>query len=116
MKRNTGGAIGISLVSNMLNSRKQTLQAYLNEHFTVFSAWGLDQMASPRPGSPHLNLMQGLTHHQTEGFALVYQNLQEQASLLACNDIYRVLAFASLICIPIFLFPKKSDDKAGALH
>jgi MFS transporter, DHA2 family, multidrug resistance protein len=116
MMRNTGGAIGISLVSNMLNSREQTHQAYLSEHFTVFSAWGLDQMAPGLPGSPHLNLMQGLARHQTEGFALIYQTLQQQASLLAYNDIYRMLAFASLICVPIFLLLKKSDENPGAVH
>jgi hypothetical protein len=83
MMRNIGGAIGISLVSNLLNSREQTHQAYLNEHFTAFSAWRLDQMAPYMPGSPHLNLIQGLTTHQTEGFGLISQNLQQQASLLA---------------------------------
>ena len=30
MMRNTGSAIGISLVTNMLNSREQTHQAYLD--------------------------------------------------------------------------------------
>ena len=65
-------------------------------------------MAPHLPESPHLNLMQGLTRHRTEGFALIYQNLQEQALLLAYSDIYRMLAFASLLCVPVFLFLKKS--------
>ena len=45
MMRNTGSAIGISLVANLLNSREQIHQAYLTEHFTTFAAWRLDEMA-----------------------------------------------------------------------
>jgi DHA2 family multidrug resistance protein len=116
MMRNTGGAVGISLVSNMLNSREQTHQAYLAEHFTAFSAWRLDQIGPHMPGSPHLNLMQGLTKHQIEGFGLISQNLQQQASLLAYNDIYRLLALASALCIPVFLLLKRSDRKPVAVH
>ncbi|MEA2679953.1 MAG: transporter, family, multidrug resistance protein, partial [Candidatus Binataceae bacterium] len=39
MMRNTGSAIGISIVTNMLNSREQIHQAYLVQHFSVFDAW-----------------------------------------------------------------------------
>lgn len=116
MMRNTGGAVGISLVSNMLNSREQTHQAYLNEHFTAFAAWRLDQMAPRMPSSLHLNLIRGLATHQTEGFGLISQNIQQQASLLAYNDIYRLLALASALCIPVFLLLKKSDRKPAAMH
>ena len=116
MMRNTGGAFGISMVSNMLNSGEQTHQAYLSEHFTAFSAWGLDRMGPHMPGSPHLNLMQGLSRHQIEGFGMVSQSLQQQASLLAYNDIYRVLALSSALCIPVFLLLKKSDRKPPVAH
>jgi len=100
----------------MLNSGEQTHQAYLAEHLTVFSAWRLDQMAPHIPGSPHLNLMRGLTTHQTEGFGLISQNLQQQTSLLAYNDIYRLLALASALCIPLFLLLKRTDAKPAAAH
>ena len=116
MMRNTGGAVGISLVSNMLNSREQTHQAYLAEHFTPFSAWRLDQIGPHMPGSPHLNLMHGLASHQIEGFGLISQSLQQQASLLAYNDIYRLLALAATLCIPVFLLLKRSDGKQAAAH
>ena len=44
----------------------------------------------------------GLGAHPTDGFGVISQNLQQQASLLAYNDIYRLLALASALCIPIF--------------
>lgn len=116
MMRNTGGAVGISVVSNMLNSREQMHQAYLSEHITAFSTWGLDHMGPHLPGSPHFRLMQGLARHQLEGFGLIGQNLQVQASSLAYNDIYRLLALTSALCIPVFLLLKKTDGKPAAVH
>lgn len=116
MMRNTGSAIGISLVTNLLNSREQMHQAYLDEHFTPFRAWQLDQSGPPMPGSPHFNLAQGLVTHQLQGFGLMYSNLQQQASLLAYNDIYRMLAMTAALFIPAFLLLKKTRARAGAAH
>jgi DHA2 family multidrug resistance protein len=114
MMRNTGSAIGISLVTNMLSSREQTHQAYLNEHFTPFGAWQLDQAPLRMPGSPHLNLFQGIATHQLQGFGMVSAAVRQQASLLAYNDIYRMLAMTALLFIPAFLLLKKSKAKSGA--
>lgn len=116
MMRNTGSAIGISLVTNLLNSREQMHQAYLDEHFTPFRVWQLDQSGPPMPGSPHFNLAQGLVTHQLQGFGLMYSNLQQQASLLAYNDIYRMLAMTAALFIPAFLLLKKTRARAGAAH
>jgi len=116
MMRNTGSAIGISLVINLLNSREQTHQAYLNEHFTLFSAWRLDQSASPMPGSLHLNLARGLITNQAQGFGLIYENIRQQASLLAYNDIYRMLAIAALFSVPAFLLLKRTRASRPVGH
>jgi MFS transporter, DHA2 family, multidrug resistance protein len=116
MMRNSGSAIGISLVTNLLNSREQMHQAYLNEHFTTFRAWQFDQAGPLMPGSPHFNLSQGLIRHQFEGYGMMQGMLQQQASLLAYNDIYRILAMMAAMFIPAFLFLKKSRGKGGAAH
>ena len=116
MMRNTGSAIGISLVTNMLNSREQTHQAYLSEHFTTFRAWQFDQTAPLMPGSPHFNLTQGIATHQLQGFGLMSAGMQQQASLLAYNDIYRMLAMMALVFIPAFLLLKRTTAQRGAAH
>jgi DHA2 family multidrug resistance protein len=106
MMRNTGSAIGISLVTNLLNSRLQVHQSYLTEHFTIFDAWRLD--AAPRmPGAPAPNLVQGLSTNHRESFGMVYRTIQQQGSLLAFNDIYRLLAVLALIFVPAFLLLKR---------
>ena len=117
MVRNTGSAIGISLVSNQLNSREQIHQAYLTEHFTPFDAWRLDLMSPSRmPGSPQFGLVQGLVTQHTQGFGVTYQTIQPQASLLAYNDIYRMLAMIAALFIPAFLLLKKTAGTAGGAH
>ena len=60
MMRNTGSAIGISLVTNMLNSHQQMHQAYLGQHVTIFDAWKLDQAGSQMPGAPPMHLINGM--------------------------------------------------------
>jgi MFS transporter, DHA2 family, multidrug resistance protein len=117
MMRNTGSALGISLVTNLLNSREQTHQAYLTEHFTAFDAWRLDLMSPSRmPGSPHLGLTHELVAGQAQGFGVMYQTIQQQASLLAYNDIYRMLAMIAVLFIPAFLLLKKTRGRAAPAH
>src|SRR4029077_15248243 len=68
MMRNTGSAIGISLVTNLLSSHEQMHQAYLANHVTVFDAWRLDNAPAHMPGALRLNLIGGLTEHHAQGF------------------------------------------------
>jgi MFS transporter, DHA2 family, multidrug resistance protein len=116
MMRNTGSAIGISLVTNLLNSHEQIHQANLSNHFTVFDAWRLDQAAPIIPGASHTNLMHGLVTGQLQGFGAIYQTLQQQASLMAYNDVYRWLAIMSALCVPSFLLLRKFRGGAAAGH
>jgi DHA2 family multidrug resistance protein len=116
MMRNTGSAIGISLVTNLLNSRLQVHQSYLTEHFTIFDAWRLDAAAPGRmPGVPMPNLIQGLNTNHRESFGMVYRTIQQQGSLLAFNDIYRMLALLALLFLPAFLLLKRRPRGGAAL-
>jgi MFS transporter, DHA2 family, multidrug resistance protein len=117
MTRNTGSAIGISLVTNLLNSRLQLHQSYLAEHFTIFQAWQLDAAAPARmPGAPGVGLMHGLTINHPQGLGMMYRTIQQQASLLAFNDIYRLLATMALVFVPAFLFLKQLRAGSSAGH
>ncbi|HKD68491.1 MAG TPA: DHA2 family efflux MFS transporter permease subunit [Candidatus Binataceae bacterium] len=116
MMRNTGSAIGISLVSNLLNSRQQMHQSYLGEHVTIFDAWKLDQAAPRMPGAPNLHLLQGLSLHQPQGLGMIYAELQRQAALMTYNDIYRMLAIMAALLIPTFLLLKRNTGKPAVAH
>src|SRR5579875_51730 len=116
MMRNTGSAIGISLVSNLLGSRQQMHQAYLGEHVTIFDAWRLDQAGARMPGAPDLHLLHGLATHQPQGFGMIYAEIQRQAALMTYNDIYRMLAVMAALLIPSFLLLKRTVGKPVPAH
>jgi DHA2 family multidrug resistance protein len=116
MMRNTGSAIGISIVTNMLNSREQIHQSYLVQHFSVFDAWHISARGARMPGAPTFDFARELVAGQKQGLGMVYQGVQVQASLLAFNDIYRALAILGALCIPIFLFLKKTSGGGAAGH
>jgi len=100
MMVNTGAAIGIASVSNMITSRQQVHQAYLVQHFSIFEAWKLSNLPALMPGSPSFHLMHQLITGERQGFGTVYHLIQAQAWLLAYNDAYRMLAVIAFLCAP----------------
>ena len=116
MMRNAGAAVGISYMTTTLVNHQQIHQSYLVEHFSVFDAWRMSN-AAPRMAGAHGFLytpeMIGGNH---QGLAGVYGMIQAQASMLAFNDIYRVLAMWMVILIPSFLLLRRGATSGGAAH
>ena len=113
MMRNTGAAVGISLVSNLLTARQQVHQTYLVQHFSVFDAWKMSSRMPTVPGGVHMNMIPSLTAGHQQGLGMVYSTIQAQATLLAYNDVYRVLAIAMAALIPWFVFFKRPEAGGG---
>ncbi len=118
MMRNTGAAIGIAWMTNVLLSHQQLHQSYLVEHFSSFDAWRLNNTAPIMPGSPKFQYLPQLITGQKQNFGMVYGAVQAQAAMLSFNDIYRVLALIALIMIPSFVFLRgaKIGGGGGAVH
>ncbi|MGH8011647.1 MAG: DHA2 family efflux MFS transporter permease subunit, partial [Candidatus Binataceae bacterium] len=112
MLRNTGAAIGVSLVSNMLTARGQVHQAYLSQNFSVFEAWNMSKAGSHVPGAPTFNFMHEMVTGQKQGLGMLYNTIQTQASLLSFNDVYRVFAIAVLVIAPLFVLFRKPPGKS----
>ena len=99
--RNIGGSIGIATATALLVRRGQVHQNNLVTHLT--------------PGDPPLaQTIQGLQAHlassgadpvsaHQQALGAIYHLLQQQASLLAYIDNFRLLGYLSLLCIPIVL-------------
>jgi len=111
--RNTGAALGISIVSNLLASREQLHQAVLGQHFTAYEAWKMDHPARQLPGAPHWDLFHGLATDQLQGFAVVYRAIQREATLMAYNDLYRMLAVLAILFVPAFLLLRRARTSAS---
>jgi MFS transporter, DHA2 family, multidrug resistance protein len=118
MTRNTGAAVGIAYLTNMLLTRQQIHQAYLVQHFSVFDAWRMTNAPFFAPGSPRFHFVQQLVTGQRQGLGLVYHAIQQQSAMLAFNDIYRMLAVIALLTIPSFaLFQgARPQESSSAVH
>ncbi len=113
MMRNTGSAIGISLVGNMLTSHEQIHQSYLASHVTPFSTWAMSEAAPRMAGAPPFKFMNQVITGQRQGLGMVYRTVEQQAALLSYNDVYRVFAIAAVICIPGFLWLSRTRSTGG---
>ncbi|HJU29316.1 MAG TPA: MFS transporter, partial [Candidatus Binataceae bacterium] len=117
MMRNTGAAVGIAWMTNVLVRQQQIHQSHLVEHFSVFEAWRLSNMGQTMPGGPHFHYLPQIITGQKQGFGMVYGAIQAQAAMLSFNDIYRILAAISLIMIPSYLLMRGAKSGASrAMH
>jgi DHA2 family multidrug resistance protein len=111
--RNTGGSIGISIVSNVLAHREQFHQSRLIEHAIPSSA-------------PYQNTLQQVTSYfaahgsslneaQHQAVSWIGQQVQAQASFLGYMDAFWVLMLISLAAVPLALTLRKVK-LGGAVH
>jgi DHA2 family multidrug resistance protein len=119
MMRNTGAAVGIAYMTNTLIRNQQIHQSHLVEHFSVFDAWRMSTMTPHSPGAPMFHYLPQIVSGQKQGLGLVYGLIQAQASILAFNDIYRILAVMTLLMIPSFILfraARPANGGASAMH
>ncbi len=112
MMQQQGRAVGIAYVTNMLVHAQQIHQSRLVEHFSVFEAWKMGQMAAHMPGSPVFRYLPQIVTEQKQGLGTIYGLIQAQAAMLAFNDIYRLLTMTAVLMIPSFLILR--GGKPGA--
>jgi DHA2 family multidrug resistance protein len=103
--RNTGGSIGVSIVSNVLTHRQQFHQSRLVESVLPSSVQYQDTLHRMTDyfvaqGNP-------LIQAQQQAVQWIGQQVQTQASFLAYMDAFWVLMLISLVMIPLALTLRK---------
>jgi MFS transporter, DHA2 family, multidrug resistance protein len=103
--RNTGGSIGISIVSNVLTHREQFHQSRLVEHVTPSSVPYQDTLSQVT----NVFAAQGSSAIQAHQQAIEWigQQVQSQAAFLAYMDAFWVLMLISLAAVPLALTLRK---------
>jgi MFS transporter, DHA2 family, multidrug resistance protein len=103
--RNTGGSIGVSIVSNVLTHREQFHQSRLVEQVTPSSAQYQDTLQQVTG----FFAAQGSSLAQAHDQAIQWigAQVQSQASFLAYMDAFWVLALISLTAVPLALTLRK---------
>jgi DHA2 family multidrug resistance protein len=103
--RNTGGSIGVSLISNVVAHRAQFHQSRLVEHVIPSSAQYQDTLhqvtayLAAHGSAP--------AQAQRQAFAWIGQQVQVQASFLAYIDAFWVLMLMALAAVPLALTLRK---------
>ena len=113
MMRNTGAAIGIAYMTNVLISQQQIHQSHLVEHFSVFDAWKLSNLPGAHAGAIRFHYLPQIDHRAMQGLGMIYGTIQAQSAMLSFNDIYRVLMVMMIILIPSFLLLRRPDTSGG---
>ncbi|HEY1881194.1 MAG TPA: DHA2 family efflux MFS transporter permease subunit [Caulobacteraceae bacterium] len=103
--RNTGGSIGVSLASNVLQHRQQFHQSRLIEHAIPSSQQYQDTLHQVT----QYFLAQGnlLPQAQQQAIGWIGQQVQAQASYLAYMDVFWVLTLLSLAAVPLAMSLRK---------
>ena len=103
--RNTGGSIGVSLASNLLNHREQFHQSRLIERAIPSS----QQYQNTLHQMTNYFLARGslLPEAQQQAFNWIGQQVQAQSSFLAYMDVFWVLTLLSLAAVPLALSLRK---------
>ncbi len=103
--RNTGGSIGVSLASNVLQHREQFHQSRLIEHAIPSSQQYQDTLQR----ATEYFLAQGslLPEAKQQAVGWIGQQVQAQSSYLAYMDVFWVLTLLSLAAVPLALSLRK---------
>jgi DHA2 family multidrug resistance protein len=109
LMRNIGGSVGIASVTTLLVRGAQTHQNYLAANAGASTPLSLGYLQ----GLQSRLILQGADAVTAQHTALgaLYRNVQQQSSLLAYTDNFRLMAALSFLCIPLaFLFQKAKKD------
>jgi DHA2 family multidrug resistance protein len=101
LMRNIGGSIGIASVTTMLVRGAQTHQNYLAGNLTAGNPATM-ALLQGLSGKFHVGGSDAFGAHQ-EAMGALYRSVQQQASVLAYADNFRLLTYLALFCIPLVL-------------
>ena len=96
LMRNIGGSVGIAAVTTALVRGAQVHQSYLAAHLTAGDST-LSTMIQGLQGKLFLGGASAYDAHR-KALGTIYRSLQQQSSLLAYADNFRLLGYLALIC------------------
>ena len=103
--RNLGGSIGISAVSTLLAQRSQVHQSFLVAQASASSPAFRSELNSLAARISHAGA--GPVEGLRQAYGQIYQQILQQATVLAYIDALRVLGITCLLAIPFCFFASK---------
>lgn len=110
LMRNTGGSVGIAIMTTLLARNAQIHQAVLTTHTTPYDP-AFVQMFDQIKAS--LMVTMDAVSATQQAYAQIYGMVVRQAAVLSYLDNFRLLAFLCFLCVPAaFLFKRVRHAKA----
>ena len=110
LMRNTGGSVGIAIMTTMLARNAQVHQAVLTTHATPYDT-AYQQMVQQLTAT--LSRTMDAASAAQQATATVYGMLVKQAMVLSYIDNFRILAILCFLCVPAaFIFKRVRNAKA----
>ena len=109
--RNIGGSVGIATATALLVRRGQIHQNFLAGHIGATDAVA-NQALSGLQATLHVAGADAVTAHQM-ALGSIYQSMQQQASLMAYVDAFRLMGYLALLCVPIVLLFQGVSKRPG---
>lgn len=103
LMRNTGGSIGIAIMTTLLARNQQVHQATLITHASEYDPAFQALIAGIKNSLPPTDPGSALDQAYRTAYGLV----QQQAAVLAYLDDFRILTFLCVLCIPLAFFFKR---------
>lgn len=111
LMRNIGASIGIASVVTM-NARQ--LQRHINDlgaHVNPYSGPAQAMLQAARNG--FMSRGMDMATATKQAFAALFGMVQQQAAMMAFNDVFFVLAVMFILCLPLILIMKKPTKQGG---
>src|SRR6476620_5326848 len=110
LMRNTGGSIGIAIMTTLLARNAQVHQAVLTTHTSEYDP--AYQAAFEQINTTLMATMDPVSATQ-QAYATMYGMVVRQAAVLSYIDNFRLLAILCMLCVPAaFLFKRVRNAKA----
>jgi MFS transporter, DHA2 family, multidrug resistance protein len=112
LARTMGGSMGISLTTALVTRFTQSHQALLVGNVSPYN---------PTYQQQFQNIVNGLSTYsdpvtaQGRAIGIMYGIVQQQSVLFAYIDVFRLLAFLCLLCVPVVLLLKKAKAGSGSV-
>jgi DHA2 family multidrug resistance protein len=111
LARNIGGSIGIATTATLLARRGQFHQEGLVEHITPYAHWAQDTIHAASRLLAWRGMDPALSNQGS--LAVLYGEIQRQATMNAFIDIYWLLGWITVISIPLIYVMRKPDPGAA---
>ncbi|HVX85071.1 MAG TPA: DHA2 family efflux MFS transporter permease subunit [Phycisphaerae bacterium] len=114
LARNLGGSVGISISQTLVSRHTQLHQTYLAAHVTSSSPAYRGAIANLAALLNHQGVAAADALHRAQ--AILYQQLGQQATMLAYIDVFRFMAYSFLASLPLLLLLQKPTSTHPAAH